>query len=150
MYRYLVLFSCLAAVLLSGCGGGRPTTAAVSGTVTFRGRPVTAGTVLFIADDGTQSASAELSPEGTYAMPGAPVGPVRVAVQTAAFRYRRAAPAGVKPPPGLVASSPQYQPVDNPVGTVYVPIPAHYESPEESGLSYTVQRGQQTLDIALN
>jgi hypothetical protein len=150
-YRYLVLFSCLAAAaLLAGCGKGRPATAAVSGTVTIRGRPVTAGTVLFVAADGTQSASAELSPEGTYTMPAAPVGPVRVAVQTATFRYRRVVPAGLKPPPGVNASSPQYRPVDRRAGTVYVPIPARYESPDQSGLSLTVERGQQTLDIALD
>jgi hypothetical protein len=150
MRRYLVTVGCLAAALvLTGCGGGRPGTASVTGTVTFKGKPVTAGTVLFIAADDSQSASAELSPEGTYAMPAAPVGPVKVAVQTATFRSRPAVAAGAKPPPGVSASVPQYRPVDNHVGTVYVPIPPRYEKAGTSDLTLTVKKGTQTLDIAL-
>jgi hypothetical protein len=150
MCRYLVSFGCLAAaLLLTGCGGGRPGTAAVSGTVTVKGRPVTAGTVLFVAADDSESASAELSPEGTYTMPAAPVGEVKVAVQTAAFRYRPVVAPGARPPRGVSASIPQYQPVDNHVGTVYVPVPARYELPSTSGLTLTVKEGPQTLDIAL-
>jgi hypothetical protein len=149
MRRYLVSFGCLAALVLTGCGGGRPGTAEVTGTVTYKGKPVTAGTVHFLAADDSQSASAELSPEGTYAMPAAPVGPVKVAVQTAAFRYRPVVAAGARPPVGGPASVPQYRPVDHHVGTVYVPIPTRYEAPSTSGLTFTVQKGTQTLDIAL-
>src|SRR4051812_44690714 len=69
----------LAALLVlgvSGCGG----TATVSGKVTYNGRPVTSGTVVFMDADGRPSPPAYIQADGTYSASNVPVGAVRVAI----------------------------------------------------------------------
>src|SRR5207247_5369429 len=58
-------------VLAIGCAGSANQPAVVSGKVTLSGAPVTAGTVLFMTDDG-QAASAELKSDGTYVLHAQP------------------------------------------------------------------------------
>ena len=50
-----------------GCGGKSqfPETLPVSGKVTYKGQPVTKGTVTFQSDTG-QPATGEIQPDGTY------------------------------------------------------------------------------------
>ena len=40
-------------VLPSGCGSSAKDTCAVSGTVTWNGKPLPEGTILFVSEDGT-------------------------------------------------------------------------------------------------
>jgi hypothetical protein len=58
----------LAGALLAGCGPGGPRLAPVRGTVTYRGRPVTTGTVTFVPDQPGPAASGEIRPDGTYVL----------------------------------------------------------------------------------
>ncbi len=67
----------LTVVLLAGCSK-ETRTAAVSGKVTLDDAPVSAGTVLFMPDDG-QAASADLQPDGSYTLECHP-GSFKVAV----------------------------------------------------------------------
>jgi hypothetical protein len=54
---------------VSGCGGSnRMKTAIVKGQVTYKGRPVPNGTVLFIPSDQGPSATGELQKDGTYVL----------------------------------------------------------------------------------
>ncbi|HEX6961089.1 MAG TPA: hypothetical protein VF175_04430, partial [Lacipirellula sp.] len=50
--------------LLFGCGGGEPVTE-VHGTITFNGKPVTAGLINFQAEGG-QPLGGEIQSDGTY------------------------------------------------------------------------------------
>jgi hypothetical protein len=69
-FDLLGLAAVLAAVGLSGCDSGPPR-GEVRGTVTFHGKPVTEGTVMFINPAGTGGGGeAELRPDGTYEITG--------------------------------------------------------------------------------
>jgi hypothetical protein len=57
----------LLAGLLAGCGDGRPKTAVVRGTVTYKGKPVPNGTINFIPAVGPAS-SGEIGPDGAYTL----------------------------------------------------------------------------------
>src|SRR5262245_48633374 len=133
-----------------GCSGG---TASVTGTVTFDGKPVTTGSVIFYSDSGRVD-SGLLDADGKYSVPRAPVGVVKVAVKssmgTKAVGGRAAPPSG---PPGgkgkqKKASSEEGKP---PPETTVVKslIPERYSDPEQSGLIYTIKSGNQVIDIDL-
>ena len=70
--------------LTAGCG---PETkppqpvGTVSGRVLFHGRPVRIGTVVFMADDGSGAARADIGVDGRYRADHVPAGHVRVALQ---------------------------------------------------------------------
>ena len=120
-------------LLLAGCGG--PRTAPVSGTVWYNDEPLTNGTVAFLGDDG-RGASAMIQEDGTYTIPQAPVGPVKVTVQT------------FPPPPSVVPPGTPAKSVKRP-WLRYVAIPEHYRDMNRSGLRYVVAPGRQTIDIHL-
>src|SRR5437763_7171045 len=73
------LLACLPLVLLltlSGCGAG---TATLGGKVTYRGRPVTSGSIIVVHEDGTARVGV-IEPDGTYSVEGVKRGRVKVGV----------------------------------------------------------------------
>ncbi|VTR95038.1 unnamed protein product [Gemmata massiliana] len=161
-------FLCAAAVLISSCS--RRESAEVTGKVTLNGEPVTAGTVYFVsADDSTLTGGGPLGPDGTFKAQ-APVGKVKVAVQTAAFKPRpKDQPSGSGPPPGQKGGPPAWakdsskkdsarppssdaftktsggDPDGAKVGTKYVSIPDKYEKVDTSELTFEVKPGGNDL-----
>jgi hypothetical protein len=57
----------LAALALVGCGGGGPQLGIVRGTVSYKGKPVPNGTVMFVPANGP-SATGTINPDGTYTL----------------------------------------------------------------------------------
>ena len=106
---------------VAGCGPG---TGKVKGRVKFVDKYLTAGTVGFMNKAG-QIAVAQIDADGNYAVPNAPVGDVRITVQV----------------PNIIQGSA--------ASTQNVKIPARYASPDTSGLTFTVQKGEQPYDITL-
>ena len=126
---------------ISGCGGGRPS-GTVTGTVTYKGAPLTTGKVIFYGAN-NQVASAAIGDDGKYEAIKVPLGPVKVAVDT-------------PPPPSAAAVKAakagkkrfeRGNPITVPENTVS--IPAKYANPEQSGFSLTVKEGSQPYDIDL-
>ena len=120
---------------VAGCG---PEMAKVKGRVKFVDKNLTAGTVGFMGKGG-QIAVSQITSDGSYELT-APVGDVKITVQVPAVLPGT----GPKPPPGV--------PDTRPTGSAAKPvvkIPAKYLSPESSGLTYTVLKGEQTYDITL-
>jgi hypothetical protein len=129
---------------LAGCGKG---TGFVTGKVTYRDKPVPSGAVTFHGANG-RTDSGSLDAEGNYTIPQAPVGPVKVTVVTGlppgpAPVIRR--PGGEKPPqhPGEKAGG------TGPAPRKHVVLPKKYEDPQQSGLTFTVTSGAQTINIPL-
>jgi hypothetical protein len=122
------------ALALIGCD---PSVAEVSGTVTFKDRKLTSGSVIFVGQDGESSSSA-IAEDGSYRIESVPIGPVRIAVAS-----HPRVPPGLMKPPGQAAAL-REDPKD---GTVK--IPKRYEDHETSGLDYTVQKGSHTFNIDL-
>jgi hypothetical protein len=110
-----------------GCGSG---TATVSGKVTYKDRPVTYGSVIFVgADD--KSGSAAINPDGSYTASGVPPGEARIAVISRA------------PSKGRANAKGRANPAE------WFPIPRGFESPSTSGLSCTLKSGANEHDIKL-
>jgi hypothetical protein len=116
------------ALLLSwaalGCG---PPVGRVTGKVTYQGKPLPSGSVVFVNPEGNVVGRSAIAPGGLYAMSDVPAGSVKVAVAS-----HEHVPLGLGGQPGN-----------------YVPIPPHYAKAETSGLKYTVTRGSQTINLDL-
>jgi hypothetical protein len=136
----------LAALLGTGCGGGK---GEVSGTVTYQGKPLPLGTVTFMGTD-NQSVGAAAITEGKYAMAKVPAGPVKIIVAVPPYsedpRPRRQRKHFGKEPPKDVPAS---QAAPPPKFAPRFVIPEKYANPDQSGLTYTVQPGNQMHNIEL-
>lgn len=139
--RRVRLFSLLTLLVLTGCGSG---SAVVSGTVTYRGKPVPGGSVILYCSD-KQIVRGTIGPDGRYTIPNVPAGSAVVTVQTharvpAGLKLRQNLPPSVdSPTPPAAATSAD--------GAVL--IPPRYALPEESGLVVVIDRGQVAYDIDL-
>jgi outer membrane biosynthesis protein TonB len=114
-------------------------TASVSGQVTYKGKPVTGGVIVFVA--GKTSVAGTIAPDGTYNVEKLMPGDYKVAVDTEALKLPAGGAGGKAPPAGAPAPKP-------PAGT-YVAIPAKYRSADTSALALKVEAGKQTFDIEL-
>jgi hypothetical protein len=130
----------VAALSLTGCGAGVGT---VSGTVTYKGQPLTVGvnTVAFHGQDGTV-VSCVVEPDGSYTARKVPVGPARISLQC------------LPPPPNLLmAPGEDGKPKASGSGAARpgraADVPARYRDPEQSRLTCVVRRGEQRHDIEL-
>lgn len=117
----IVLLACCA-----GCGKSGPPIAAVSGTVTLDGAPLTEGVVGFVSASGYVS-SAHLGPDGHFRQtsqygPGIPLGEYRVTVLPSNPDLNEMSMMSKQP---LRPSK----------------IPTKYQYPDRSGLSATVDNG---------
>jgi hypothetical protein len=74
--RASVLAVLMAALAACGCGGGPRQ---ISGTVSYRGRPLSDGTVLLLASDGLPY-DGKIGPDGRFTIADVPGGKARVAV----------------------------------------------------------------------
>jgi hypothetical protein len=126
---WCLLVTLVAIVGLAGCAGDKRKT--VRGTVTLKGQPLTSGTVRMFGP-GDQLSTAEIRPDGTFAVTDVPAGEIRVAVVEtagggAASGTGPGAPAGKR-----------------------VRIPDKYKDVKTSGLVYSVDAGTETLAVQLN
>ncbi|MCI0684691.1 MAG: hypothetical protein L0Y71_21550 [Gemmataceae bacterium] len=121
--------------MLSGCGSFTE----VSGTVSYKGKNLTMGTVTFIGADGKKKGSTSIASDGKYKLIEPPLGQVRVAVQ-------------VKPPPKIANSKSETKlTIGNEPNEKAEPvlIPSIYADPGKSGLSTELKSGSNTYDIDL-
>jgi hypothetical protein len=170
---------CAIATVSPGCS--RPTTAHVYGTVFAPdGKPLPGGTVVFYPTEGAKTlpARANLNQDGTYDMPKAPVGQVKISVSNIHIKegipppvgIGGGAPPGVKmpagappmmkgPPKGVNMGPPKTVDTSKAPGggsaaapaapDRYVPIPDKYANQDTSGLTLEVKPGKQQHDIKL-
>ncbi len=150
--RPVLLLVVMVALATAGCSRS---TATVSGTINFKGAPLKGGTVLFVNEDGT-TVSATIGEDGKYTIRNIHPGPVQIAVKTAFLRPNDKAPASKHPyklvnPPADQEGQPiqrGHDPTAN--AKRFVAIPPHYEELDTSGLTYTVEPGNQTHDLDLH
>jgi hypothetical protein len=121
----------------SGCG---PSKASITGTVTYSGQPLPSGTITFASEAGAKPVKAAPITDGKYTITDFIAGPAKVTILTT-------------PPPSSGGRAPPGAPVIAAPTTAapgkYVPIPAKYNNPEQSGLSYDVKSGANTKDFPL-
>ena len=132
-------------VAFVGCGGDPRGT--VSGTVTYKGKALPGGTVVFITEDNAKQDRVPIKSDGTYSSANVPLGNVRVAVEPAPKGASGNMPKGAKKPE-MPADSPAAQ-VYGQSGANYVDIPMSLRNPATSDLKLKVESGEQKFDIPL-
>jgi hypothetical protein len=146
MRAALLASICLA--VLAGCGHRGPETAPVSGKVTYAGKPVADGTIMFWSAAGGTVATAKLGPDGSYRLAthpnldGAVLGAQQV---TIAIDFEE-----------LLAKTPgkekELTALRGPVHPrVQIPgsLPLRYGERQTSGLKAEVKPGPNTIDFNL-
>jgi hypothetical protein len=127
-FAFLALASLLTAV--SGCDSGPPR-GEVRGTVTFHGKPVTEGTIMFINPSGTGGGGeAELRPDGSYEITGGLIVREYVVIISPAMHMVDTSPG--KTPPSL-----EEKPAPN--------IPRKYRVQATTPLRAKVEKGANTF-----
>jgi hypothetical protein len=132
----------LSLVAASGCSSS---VAAVKGMVSVDGKPANDGMVIFSAGD--RSGSGAIRPDGTYDAPEVPIGEVTVAIfqMVMSEEGKNAAPKGGGPLAGM-----ENLPKADIAVADAVPIPPKYRDIKTSGLTYTVKRGGNEINIELS
>ncbi len=131
----------LGCLLLAGC---EAKTATITGQVTYKGKPVSGGSVVFYCQ-GEQIVRGLITNEGRYSIPNVPLGAAVVTVQSHAkvpdgFRFKQRLP---------LATNGPIPPTADPNDVVVVTLPPRYALPEESGLDVIVDRSLMTYDLDL-
>jgi len=128
--------------LATGCG---KRTGKVSGVITFEGKPVTSGSVMF-APPGEPPVTAEIEAGGKYTLAKVPYGLAQVAVVSPDPNP----PGFDKLPPGVKHPSGKELPVGPRVEAKdWFPIPDDYASFTDSGLTFEVNQKEATFNIVL-
>jgi hypothetical protein len=145
--RRACLFSSLAVLLTLALGGcGSRNTGSISGTVSYKGQPLGNGSVVFVGKEG-KGDSSPIGADGSYQVNRAPVGQVKITVET----VPPAPTAGAIPMAGKITPSggPEMPKSPGAAGK-YVKIPDKYKDAAQSTLTYEVKPGSQKYDINLD
>jgi hypothetical protein len=153
--RFAGLLACCAVVLASGCGPDYKARAVVKGKVTKGGKSLTTGTVVFHGKSGI-TATAIIDGDGNYQMPDAPIGECKVTVTVQGLPmdpsvHARLKGKGPKMPEGPKNPEENSSPAP-PLAKIpkeVILIDPKYSNTDTSGLSFTVQKGEQTYNIEL-
>lgn len=138
--------NCVAAILLltvfvaTGCNAQK---ASVIGTVSYQGKPVTSGEVVFIDDAGHATMPAYVRPDGSYAIREASVGRKRVS-----FRNPKPSPLPELDSPSSEQQDPELKLMAGALAT-YTPTPDQYRDPDSSGISFDLVPGENVCNIDL-
>ena len=146
-----LLWFALFAGLLTGCTANPQAPARITGTVTYKGSPVPAGTVVFHTENMGLYAS-PLKADGTYEVHDVPKGAFVVTVETESVNpKKKAKDYGGKGDKGYqerIAAEGNSAANKAPPQT-YVQIPSKYANAKTSGLSVTAEAGSQAHDFTL-
>ena len=160
--RGLALAVGLALVAATGCG---PSTATLSGKVSYKGAALKGGNVTLIPSDGSgETFSAAIQEDGSYKFEQLKTGKYKVVVETDSLKpqpkfggpkisknLKNEPPPGANiPPEANYKMAPPANQVAAENAKRYVKIPANYADPDQSGLSVEVKGGSNNHDITLN
>ncbi len=132
----------LGSIGLAGCGssGGMPPMGEISGKVTYKGEPLSGGTITFHAVGTPGKVGVSLiKPDGTYRVFEGPIGETKVTIDP---KLVPLGPPGASGPPG--AGRPKASPAKP------TSVPAKYLKVETTTLTFTVKhRNDNVYDIEL-
>lgn len=142
--NFIVILICVGFLTaLSGCGPKHSATASVGGRVTYQGKPVVTGQIMFLPEHG-RPAVGSIGPDGSYTLTtfepgdGALLGRCRVTIDARRV-IGELAPEGTED-----------------AGGIYVPprveqlVPEKYSRPETSALTVEVKPGENVFDFDLH
>lgn len=137
---------------LVGCGSVKPQRPSVSlkGVVRYKDQPVTGGTIRLFgnAKNGRSFAEGPINGDGTYSVRNAPLGSVKVVVDTSATRFdTRAMIEKAKEQGAPLDESKMNLPQGSPLK--FVEIDAKYNDPRKTPVEITIVEGENQRDIDL-
>jgi hypothetical protein len=132
----------LVLLLSLAVAAAKPASSVVKGSVTYKGQPITGGTIAFHPARG-KPVKASLEADGTYYAKNVPVGEVKVTIETESLRAKGNPKAKAKPPDKDKPKDKDSKP------PVYVAIPKKYADVETTPLRLKVKGGKQTADFKL-
>lgn len=145
--RFRVVVGCaLVLGVLAGCGGKNKKDFSLNGKVTYKGQPVTGGTLtLTPTDEGkTPPANTQIRFDGTYLIVPPAVGELKVTIETESIQAHKGGPAYTHVPKGEKMPD-----IDTSKMPKYVKIPPKYKTAATSGLSVTIQQGKNEKNFDL-
>ena len=157
--RRILLVVPLCLVLAVGCKGSKNPSSQVSGKVTYKGQPVSAGTITFNLKEGGNYGSS-LKADGSYQVTGLPAQEMIVTVETESANPKQ--PKATYGPPmqkkGGQVGPDEYKKMMMQKGAVpdapsesgaYVAIPKKYADKDKSPLTINLSRGENKKDFDL-
>jgi hypothetical protein len=130
-------------IFICGCGGNKASSnTTLSGKVSYKGEPLTGGTITVRSSDGTMQLPGVISPDGTYSIGGLSPGEVIVTIETESIKGKTGV--SYQAPPGQTA------PTMGVKLEKYVPIPRNYGNPDSTPFRFTLKKGSQKRDFDLN
>jgi len=140
----------LTLLILGGCSGASAT-ATVSGNVTFKGQPLTAGRVAFLSEDGRVDFA--VIKDGKYSTSQAPIGKIKVSIEPPGEGSLMAANPKANRLKGMMNRGKEegYNIDTTPQKDKKAPkVPLKYLDPDKSGLSFDVKANEKkTFDIEI-
>ena len=118
--------------------------ATLTGAITFQGNPIEFAQVTVLSADGKSSMTGKVLDNGKYKVENAPLGEVKIAVNTMAARgdfeskTRSQNAAAMDPNASKKISAPKF-----------TDVPTKYYDAANSGIKTTVKEGENTFDIKL-
>lgn len=137
---------------LLGCGGGKPqrTPASVKGVVRYKGKPITGGTIRLVSKEngGSAFAMGPINGDGTFRVSNAPLGSVKVVVDTSTARFDvRPMIEKAKAQGAPIEESKMNLPQGPPIK--YMEIDGKYSDPRKTTVEITIVEGENQRDIDL-
>ena len=149
--RWMLVLGFLGFPLFAGCGSDRPETTPVGGIVTWDGRPVTEGRIMFYPENG-RAATGQIGSDGTYSLTtfkpndGAMLGKHRVTIKAVSVVGGTPQPRSFQEELAQGRSGGQ-APVTP--GTVKWLVPKEYSQVDTTPLTAEVSPGKNTVDFNL-
>ncbi|NLF09631.1 MAG: hypothetical protein GX594_16870 [Pirellulaceae bacterium] len=133
-------------LICGGCGQNRPDTALVSGKLTFQGKPVATGRIVFHPVDGRRPAMAAINEDGTYQLTtfdtkdGAMLGEHVVTIKSTRTIGGTPLDEFAEAPPGAAPAEPP---------KLEWLVPEKYSRKDTTPLKATVKDGKNAIDFNL-
>ena len=151
---WLVCTCVLGLAVSSGCSSGTFPTGEVSGTVKFKGEPISQGKITFISTDGTGNFGSDIINDGLYKIK-APLGLCKIEIQVQSDENKYAVSAQqmkmIKAKMKAMKAQGMNVP-DEPPQAMKGPkinLPEKYKVADQSGLEFDVKSGTQAKDWEL-
>jgi hypothetical protein len=141
-----VFIGLLLVAMLVGCGPRRPKMGVVSGTITYKGRPINGAALLLYPtnDPAGTSIVIPVDQEGAFRIADVPLGEYKIAVEGSAGAQQ----ADLKniPPDKLAEVKEKLGPMNTPKT---IDFPDKYKNPKTTDLKCTVTEKDQTLNLEM-
>jgi hypothetical protein len=155
MQRFRLVLAWVAVGIIAGCSSARPKTYQVTGAVTMKGQPVAGATVVFVPPEGAtyQAATGITDASGNFKLTtfngndGAEEGEYRIKVSK--FNVKKPTKEEQERYISMEEERKMQFGDDKPAVPAKNLLPAKYNDEATSGLTYTVKRGPNTVDLKL-